>query len=66
MSQIVDRWERDGGSIEVLEHERGETYHRACAGGYCRYCEDRWQAELYLDQLLARAAVARVSDDMGM
>lgn len=44
----------DGGSIEVLQNHRGEVYHRVCAGGYCRYCEDRWQAELYLDQLLAR------------
>jgi hypothetical protein len=54
VSTVIDRWERGGGSIEVLENERGEVYHRACAHGYCRYCEDRWQAELYLDQLLAR------------
>lgn len=54
MSTVLDRWERDGGSVELLENERGEIYHRACAGGYCRYCEDRWQAELYLDQLVAR------------
>lgn len=51
---VLDRWERDGGSIEVLENDRGQVYHRACAKGYCRYCEDRWQAEAYLDQLLAR------------
>jgi hypothetical protein len=38
----------------VLQNERGEIYHRVCAHGYCRYCEDRWQADLYLDQLLAR------------
>lgn len=54
VTQVLDRIERDGGSIEVLQGLRGEIYHRACAHGYCRYCEDRWQAELYLDQLLAR------------
>jgi hypothetical protein len=54
VSTVIDRWERNGGSIELLENERGEIYHRACAHGYCRYCEDRWQADLYLDQLLAR------------
>jgi hypothetical protein len=54
VSTVIDRWERNGGSIELLENERGEIYHRACAHGYCRYCEDRWQADLDLDQLLAR------------
>jgi hypothetical protein len=52
--QTLDAISRDGGTIEVLQNRRGEIYHRACAKGYCRYCEDRWQAELYLDQLLAR------------
>jgi hypothetical protein len=54
VTQVLDRIECNGGSIEVLQNERGEIYHRVCAHGYCRYCEDRWQAELYLDQLLAR------------
>lgn len=54
MTQVLDVIYRDGGSIEVLQNQRGEIYHRACAHGYCRYSEDRWQAELYLDQLLAR------------
>ena len=54
MTQVLVVIHRDGGSIEVLQNQRGEIYHRACAHGYCRYCEDRWQAELYLDQLLAR------------
>ena len=54
VSQVLDVIHRDGGAIEVLRNQRGEVYHRACARGYCRYAEDRWQAELYLDQLLAR------------
>lgn len=54
VTQVLDVIHRDGGSIEVLQGQRGEIYHRACAHGYCRYCEDRWQAELYLNQLLAR------------
>ena len=54
MTELIDRIERDGGTIEVLQDERGYIYHRACARRYCRYAEDRWQAELYLDQLLAR------------
>lgn len=54
MTQVLDVIHRDGGTIEVLRNQRGEVYHRACARGYCRYAEDRWQAELYLDQLLAR------------
>lgn len=53
-SQTIGVISRDGGTIEVLQNQRGEIYHRACAKGYCRYCEDRWQADLYLDQLLAR------------
>jgi len=52
--QILEIIARDGGTIEVLQDHRGCVYHRACARGYCRYAEDRWQAELYLDQLLAR------------
>lgn len=50
--KVIDRIERDGGAIEVLQNQRGDVYHRICARGLRRYCEDRWQAELYLDQLL--------------
>jgi hypothetical protein len=50
--QVIARIERDGGAIEVLQNQQGHIYHRACARGLRRYCEDRWQAELYLDQLL--------------
>lgn len=47
--------ERDGGWIETLEPAGGgELYYRSCANGYCRYSSDLWQAELYLDHLLAR------------
>lgn len=50
--RVLDRIERDGGSIEILENESGAIYHRICAHGICRFCEDFWQAELYLDQML--------------
>jgi len=52
MTELIDRIKRDGGTIEVLQDERGMTYHRVCAHGVCRSCEDRWQAEMYLDQML--------------
>ncbi len=52
--QVLQAISRDGGTIEQLHDHCGRIYHRACARGYCRYAEDRWQAELYLDQLLAR------------
>lgn len=52
---VISRHERDGGCIDTLEpSDRGELYYRSCAHGYCRYSSDLWQAELYLDQLLAR------------
>jgi hypothetical protein len=52
---VVSSFERDGGLIETLEPEGGgELYYRSCAKGYCRYSSDLWQAELYLDHLLAR------------
>jgi hypothetical protein len=53
--KVISRIERDGGSIETLEPEHGgELYYRSCAHGYCRYSSDLWQADLYLDHLLAR------------
>lgn len=53
--EVISRHERDGGFIETLEPAGGgELYYRSCANGYCRYSSDLWQAELYLDQLLAR------------
>jgi hypothetical protein len=46
---------RDGGWIDTLEPAAGgELYYRSCAHGMCRYSSDLWQAELYLDHLLAR------------
>lgn len=52
---VISRTERDGGWIETLEPEGGgELYYRSCAQGMCRYSSDLWQAELYLDHLLAR------------
>lgn len=53
--EIISTIERDGGTIDTLEpREGGELYYRSCANGYCRYSSDLWQAEIYLDQLLAR------------
>jgi hypothetical protein len=53
-SVLVSRLDRDGGWIETLEPVNGgELYYRSCAGGICRYSSDLWQAELYLDHLLA-------------
>jgi len=52
MSKAISTTHRDGGVIEMLQNERGDIYHRACAYGRCRYCEDRWQAEMYLNQIL--------------
>lgn len=52
---VIGRTDRDGGSIETLEPgDGGELYYRSCAHGICRYSSDLWQAELYLDHLLAR------------
>jgi len=54
-AQVLSRIDRDGGWIETLEPENGgELYYRSCAHGMCRYSSDLWQAELYLDHLLAR------------
>lgn len=52
MTELIDRIERDGGTIEVLQDMHGMVYHRVCAHGICRSCEDRWQADMYLDQML--------------
>lgn len=53
--EVISRDERDGGYIETLEPKYGgELYYRSCAKGYCRYSSDLWQAEIYLNQLLAR------------
>ena len=55
-AQVIQRYDRDGGSIETIQGPSGETYYRSCAHGVCRYSEDLWQAELYLDHLLGRSA----------
>lgn len=53
--EVLSRLDRDGGFIETLVPPgNGELYYRSCAKGYCRYSSDLWQAELYLDHLLAR------------
>jgi hypothetical protein len=51
--EVIGRYERDGGFIETLDRPGFEIYYRSCAG-YCRYSSDLWQAEMYLDELLAK------------
>jgi hypothetical protein len=51
--EVISRTDRDGGFIETLMPVQGEVYYRSCVGGTCRYSSDLWQAELYLDHLLA-------------
>ena len=52
--EVVSRMDRDGGFIETLDRPGFELYYRSCVGGICRYSSDLWQAELYLDHLLAK------------
>ena len=52
--EVIGRYERDGGVIETLDRPGFEIYYRSCVGGICRYSSDVWQAELYLDHLLAK------------
>lgn len=52
---ILSRTDRDGGYIETLEPpDGGEIYYQSCAQGRCRYSSDLWQADLYLNKLLAQ------------
>lgn len=52
---VMSRLDRDGGWIDTLEPAGGgELYYRSCALGLCRYSSDLWQAELHLNDLLAR------------
>lgn len=54
-TEVISRIERDGGYIETLQPPgQGELYYRSCAHGVCRYSSDLWQAEIYLDHLLAK------------
>lgn len=52
---VVSRLDRDDGWIETLQPaDGGELFYRSCAHGMCRYSSDMWQADLYLNHLLAR------------
>ena len=50
--KVLDRMDRgDGRWIELLDHSFGEEpLYRACGqnGGICRYTNDLWQAEIYV------------------
>lgn len=52
--EVISRMDRDGGYIETLDRPGMEIYYRSCAHGYCRYSSDLWQAEMYLNHLLAQ------------
>jgi hypothetical protein len=44
-----------GVTVETLEPEAGgELYYRTCSRGVCRYSSDRWQADLYAEQMVGR------------
>jgi hypothetical protein len=45
-----------GVTVETLEPEAGggELYYRTCCRGVCRYSSDRWQADLYAEQMVGR------------
>jgi hypothetical protein len=50
--KVLDRMDRGNGRwIELLEHGFGEEpLYRACGqnGAICRYTNDLWQAEIYV------------------
>ena len=50
--KVLDRMDRGPGRwIELLDHSFGEEpVYRACGqnGGICRYTNDLWQAEIYV------------------
>jgi hypothetical protein len=50
--KVLDRMDRGPGRwIELLDHSFGEEpLYRACGqnGGICRYTNDLWQAEIYV------------------
>jgi len=52
-AQVLDTITRNDGAIDIVQDIDGRIFHRARVGDRCRYAEDRWQAEIYLDQLLA-------------
>lgn len=62
MEEIVWRWHRDGGVLELLRSPAGACFYRACARGCCLYARDRWRAENDLDALLARFTPSRILD----
>lgn len=55
ISSVISK--RDGAYIDVLE-DGPHILYRSCAGGYCRYSDDLWQAEIYVEHLLAKITPA--------
>jgi hypothetical protein len=51
VSQVISK--RNGAFIDVLE-DGPYILYRSCAGGLCRYSDDLWQAEIYIEHLLAQ------------
>jgi len=47
--RVIERLDRgDNRWIDVLDTEQGEPLYRACGQGMCRYTNDLWQAEIYV------------------
>ena len=56
--RVSDKLLRSTGAyIEILE-DGPYILYRSCAGGYCRYSDDLWQAEIYVEHLLAKVTPA--------
>ena len=49
MSVVHSTRYADGFCLEQLENERGEIYYRACKNSICRYAEDAYIAQVYLE-----------------
>ena len=45
----------DGITIEQIQNDKGDIYYRTCSAGgaICRYCEDYWQATIYVEHFRA-------------
>lgn len=64
MEEVIRRWQRDGGVLELLRSPAGASYYRASARGCCLYSIDRWRAENQLDSLLAHFTPSRILNGM--
>ena len=49
MSVVCSTKYAGGFCLDQLENERGEIYYRACKDSICRYAEDAYIAQMYLE-----------------